>query len=271
MRKTVNQSDFYVEQYDKCIIVYQKRGWGAATFKLILKFAEEGNPFAMVTLARCYKTGDRVKEDEDKAKELYRKAYMKLNPLAKKEGDPFIEYELGRRYFEGTGTRRDYKKAADWFKKSVDHGGSYDAMYDLGYCYLQGLGVEKDEKKALELITLSADKGYYKALQQLASFYHRGELGFEQDLVKAAELYNKVGSRMGLVSVGKEFWRRKDYKQTVKCLTLASELGSIYAMEKLSEFYSEECNDPELAAYWKQKAEEAEKRRQARLRRKNRQ
>jgi len=107
MGKTKEQSKKYTQQYQQYIEAYKEHEDCTAKVKrMLLKYADEGNPIAIRSLAECYEEGDGVEKDEKKAKELYREAFFKFKPLAEKEEHPFIQYCLGRCYVEGNGTRK---------------------------------------------------------------------------------------------------------------------------------------------------------------------
>lgn len=130
------------------------------------KGAELGDPRCIYGVGACYYFGDGVKQDKNKAKELFIQAY---NPLLE-----LIEIE-----------KDNPRKQA--FSK-----------FCLGAYYYFGFGnIEKDDKKAFELIYDSAMQGHIAGIYDLgANFYYNG-VGTEKNL-KLAKYYLEIAMKVGL-------------------------------------------------------------------------
>ena len=102
---------------------------------------EAGYDLGWSNLADNYRIGNGVDKDEDKAIELYKKAYDIGDAAAGKSADA-----IGNIYYY----RDDYEEANNWYKLAGEAG------YDWGWIHLAnnyrtGRGVEKDDDKAKEL------------------------------------------------------------------------------------------------------------------------
>ncbi|MEM8937716.1 MAG: T9SS type A sorting domain-containing protein [Bacteroidota bacterium] len=112
-----------------------------ALFKEIKLNAQEGDAEAMCMLGILYKDGVGVRQNYDKAKSAFKKAYDL--------GSSSAAYCLGYMFLKGLGTiPQDYKKAAKWFKKSDN------AMSNhwLAKMHFFGLGREQNIKKAISIL-----------------------------------------------------------------------------------------------------------------------
>jgi hypothetical protein len=99
---------------------------------------------AKYLLATCYKKGNGVKEDKEKAYNLF----------CEIPNDVSL-YEKAKMEFYGEGTKQDYEKAFKDFCKLKDNV-PYDLNFIidsyLGEMYFYGLGVEKDKEKGFKLL-----------------------------------------------------------------------------------------------------------------------
>lgn len=145
-------SDMVQQTYLKLAIYYLegkpvqlKSGDIVATFDLL---AKQGDLRAQSVLGTLYKTGLKIKKDEEKAKIYF--------SLAAKAGDINAQYEVAELY-DVPSQLQQHDQALFWYG-SAAAGGSIKAQSKLGEKYAAGLGVPKDLIKAFHW--------YNKAAQQ---------------------------------------------------------------------------------------------------------
>ena len=177
---------------------------------------EAGYDWGWNHLAYNYFTGNGVEKDDDKAMELYKKAYELNGEAAGKSA-----YALGLIY----DNRDDYEDANKWYEVAGEAGCDW-GWHDLANAYSNGNGVEKDDDKAMELYKrayniggnaaghsanvigiiyynrddyedankwyeLAGESGYDWGWKNLADDYLRG-YGFSKDVDKARYYYEKA-------------------------------------------------------------------------------
>ena len=103
---------------------------------------------AQNNLGNLYYNGHGVKQDKNKAKELYEKACNGGNDIGC--------FNLGTMYEKAEGVKKDYSKAIELYKKSCDNGYSR-GCFNLGYMYEKAQGVNQDKTKAKELYKIACD------------------------------------------------------------------------------------------------------------------
>lgn len=99
------------------------------------ELSKKDNRVALNFLGRMYKDGVGVKQDNNKAFNLFNKAALL--------GDLSAQFNLGNMYFNGEETPLDYEKAAYWYNKTIINGKDGDAAKILAGMYYEGRGVEK--------------------------------------------------------------------------------------------------------------------------------
>ena len=111
------------------------------------KQAERGNADAQAELGHLYLNGERgVKQDHEKAAELFQKAVDK--------GNAYGKYYLGVCYDEGDGMEKNYTKANSLYKEAftefskMAETGDVKAQCYLGLFHEFGLGTEENDKLA---------------------------------------------------------------------------------------------------------------------------
>ncbi|MBR2802906.1 MAG: sel1 repeat family protein [Erysipelotrichaceae bacterium] len=109
-------------------------------------------------IGACYFEGKGVKQDQERAVELYQKGTA--------FGDMTAASNLGFCYYYGNGTKKDLMKAFLTFSKA-ERLGSLEAEYMLGDMYLKGEIVEKD--------VATAFCSYQKLYQYLLRYEDNGE------------------------------------------------------------------------------------------------
>ena len=130
------------------------------------KGKELGDPRCVYGVGACYYFGDGIKQDKNKAYELFVRAYQPLLELIEQEKN-----NPNRQAF---------------------------SIFCLGAYYYFGFGdLEKNDRIAFELIYESAMKGHIAGVYDLgANFYYNG-IGTTKDL-KKSKLYLEIASNFGL-------------------------------------------------------------------------
>jgi TPR repeat protein len=133
-------------------------------------------------LGLLYYKGDGVARDNDKARELFRKAAGMSQTEAM--------HDLGVVYGNGYGVPRDYIKARDWFQKGADLGDA-TCMFNVGVLYATGDGIARNYTKAREWYQKAAEAGHASAMYNLGYMFEKGS-GGPQDYAKALDWYQKA-------------------------------------------------------------------------------
>lgn len=161
-------------------------------FTWMQKAAEANSAEAVYKLGAMHQQGIFVKQDHQKARELYQKALtidtnhiMAIRSLGllmiygmggsvDEKGafnmfqkgtnlkDPSAMFLLANVYIKGTGVTKDYKKGFDLLLDASKLG-EPDAMYQLGMCYFTGTGTTLDEKEGSKWIRAAANASNQKA------------------------------------------------------------------------------------------------------------
>ena len=173
--------------------------------------AEGLSPFDLFTLASFFDSADSVKItadadaaaaaagekpedarkiDADQAKELYIRAFEKIQALAD-GGNLHAQKLLGDYYFDGLGNiERDYEKALEIYTKAGEAGDAA-AQARVGYMYQNALGVTADYDKAMEWNNRAAEQGNPQGQEQIGYLYQEG-LGVTKSLDEASRWYAKA-------------------------------------------------------------------------------
>ncbi len=169
------------------------------------------SPFDMVTLAAFFDSADSVKItanadaaaaaagdkpedarkiDADRAKELYIRAFEKIQTLAD-AGNLRAQKLLGDYYFDGLGNiERDYAKALELYTKAGEAGDAA-SQARVGYIYQNALGVPADYTLAMEWNNRAAQQGNAQGQEQIGYLYQEG-LGVTKSLDEASRWYAKA-------------------------------------------------------------------------------
>ena len=201
--------------------------------ELYLKAAEEGDSYAQSAIGNMYDFGEGVEQDYLKAYEWYSKSAEQDNYLA--------QYYIGTLYFDGSGLEQDYDKAFEWFLKSAEQGYEY-AQLMVGGCYEYGTGVEQDYSAAAEWYLKAAEQGNAEAQNDLGVLYAEGH-GVDQDYSVAAEWYQKAaeqGYAQAQNNLGVLYAEghgvEKNMDKAKELITQAAEQGCEDAQENLKNF-----------------------------------
>ena len=147
--------------------------------KLLKEVDEKGDAWSLFNLGECYRKGEGVPQDYEKAFCCYKEA---------ERGCYDAKFALGQCYFKGLGVKQDYSKAVSYFEQNAQQ--YPEDCYYLGLCYENGYGVPQDYMEAFN---------YYKeatsALQvgrdakfKLAEYYKNG-WGVKKSEQEALRIY----------------------------------------------------------------------------------
>lgn len=202
----------------------------------IKKAAEKGEVQATIALACCHDQGIGVKQNYQKATELYIR-------LAEKEKLPLAQYEAGCRFYIGKGIKQDDGKAIDYFKLAAKQNYVL-AEFLLAEIYRKGFGaVAVDDVLATEYYLKAALHGHIEAARKLGCAYHSG-LGTGIDFAKAIEWWGKackLGDCVAAFNLSAMYQDgtgvAKDHKKSVHYLEIAAGLHDPDAQEILGYCY----------------------------------
>lgn len=184
--------------------------------------ANKGDFKATRKLADLYMQGNQVKQDIDKAIELYESLcqrkedenfevsiFSKLGicyamcrnfekayacwAYAAEKNDAEAFHNLGYCYQDGCGVEQDDEMGFEMFKKAADLG-YVESMYEVGNCYSDGIGVEQDFSQSFKYWAMAAEQGDSRSMYNLAISYLNG-YGVDENHEKAVELLLKAAKR----------------------------------------------------------------------------
>jgi TPR repeat protein len=124
-------------------------------FTCFNKAANLGLPSAQLEVAYCYKRGEGIEKDLEKAIQIF-----------KTTKDPKADYELGFHYEKGEGVEVDATMAFTHWKYAAKRHMS-KAEYRVGICYLYGKGTDRDLYRAKKFLTRAKEKGSFEATAEL--------------------------------------------------------------------------------------------------------
>ena len=219
------------------------------------KAADQGHEKAQLALAKCYSTGEGVKQDEAEAFKIYRKAAD--------AGSAEALYELRSFYNLGWGgVEKDKAKAAEALRKSAEMG-YVEAQRSLGLNFQHGIGdTPVDLTESVKWYTLAAAQGdssskaYLERLKDVIPLLEPAEKGDAEAQYKLAHYiadHDEIGTISG--------HSRSDAIR--KWLLKAAENGHLAAQVELAESYGyfengnwwiAGVNDFAEAAKWYRKA-----------------
>lgn len=137
---------------------------------------ELNDPRCTYGLGACYFFGDGVKEDKNKAYELFVEAYEPLLRLIDEEKDnpkkqAFSKFCLGAYYYFGFGDiKKDDTMAFKLIYESAMEG-HIAGIYDLGAnFYYNGVGTKKDLELSKYYLELAASTGLPRAIKKLEEY-----------------------------------------------------------------------------------------------------
>jgi uncharacterized protein len=148
------------------------------------KAASQGNPDALLAMARYYDRGLGGPVEAEKATEACL--------AAAKAGSIVAMNEMGVRYQRGTGIRVDNVAAIGWFTLASQNG-LPAAFINLGNCYELGNGVRMDLVRAGENYAAAAKMGNPIAQMMIARFFEEGK-GTAMNLAFAYVNYTRAAA-----------------------------------------------------------------------------
>lgn len=146
------------------------------------KAAKTNNDVAFMRIARCYRWGNGVAENEREAFKWYSKAA--------EQGNIRGVFQVAECYYHGRGVDKNNKKAVENYLKAANEDQA-DACYQLGVCYNYGYGVKEDQCEAFKWYLKAAEDDYIDAQAEVGFRYDVGK-GVEHDVNKAVEWYLKA-------------------------------------------------------------------------------
>jgi hypothetical protein len=140
------------------------------------KAADQGLGDAEAELAKCYRYGKGVRQNDGEA----RRWYLRSVEHGSAEG----AVTLGYMEYEGLGGEQSAADAVGHWEFALEHGRT-NALFLLGITYRTGAdGVPKDEKRGVAYIVKAADADDRSAQAELGYLYERGA-SVPQDQAKA--------------------------------------------------------------------------------------
>jgi TPR repeat protein len=184
-----------------------------------LLYASRGDTLAQCNLGKCYKDGDGVTQDENKAimwlersskkgclEASYHLAIIYLHTCSQNKNPELgfktmlecttsnhaeihrdSNYEIGLCYIDGLGVEKDYNTAISYLS-TAEAAGCSDAAESIGFCYHR----LNQHDKCLEWYQKSANNGSPNSMYNLALFYYKGFEGFPKNMTKAFEWAHKA-------------------------------------------------------------------------------
>lgn len=166
------------------LIITSVRDHYTITPELIIqyqKLAKQHNPEAQYNLGVAYYLGIHIKQDYQKAFELFH--------LSAQQNYAPAYNNLGTMYQLGQATQKNTDKALELFHLSAQQNYSI-AHFNISSMYIMGDGIEKNYTKAFEWFKTAAELNHPEAQLNLAMFYFNG-ITVKQDKETAKIWYQK--------------------------------------------------------------------------------
>jgi len=160
----------------------------AGDFSAMEKMAEQGNVEMQSLMAKLYRAGEAVPQDDAKA--------IKFMLMSAGNGKIEDQGTLGLMYSEGWLVEKDSVEGVKWFRMAAEKGNA-NAQYNLGLSYLAGDGVPKDESEAFSwffLADLNGSDDSKKILEALREQFTPQEVMLAQK--RGIELFKMYDSRL---------------------------------------------------------------------------
>ena len=127
----------------------------------LIKAAKYGCKESQRELGNCFRKGDGVDKNLDRACFWYEKAA--------EQGDSYSQCSLGLLNEFGWTYKIDYAKAAYWYELAAKQGFVW-AQYKLGHLYIMGKGVEGNHNEAICWLRKAAEQGFSDADRKLEQY-----------------------------------------------------------------------------------------------------
>ena len=196
----------------------EERADVARSAQIYRKEAAENKPWAQRNLARLYRDGEGVPQNDVEAVRWFRKAAeagdaQAQNSLAwhytrgrgvpadqsqafawckkaAEQGYRVAQSNLAGMYSSGKGVTEDLAESARWRQKAAENGYAA-AQYSLARIYLNGTGIPKNDQEAKKWADRAAAQNYAQAQHLCGWMYERGR-GVTKDLAKGFDYYRKA-------------------------------------------------------------------------------
>lgn len=161
--------------------------------------AEQGEPEAMVALARMHAEGLGVEKSPDAARDWADKARPLLIERAQ-QGDLRAHRTLGVVYGKGIGQQKDPAKAREYLNAALrlarERGGRGDAeaLYVLGLFQLAGTATAKNPQAGIAALEQAGEKGHWRAQKLLVTAHDCQCMGVARDAAKAEYWRGKLNN-----------------------------------------------------------------------------
>jgi outer membrane protein assembly factor BamB/regulator of sirC expression with transglutaminase-like and TPR domain len=185
----VNGKLFHAATFNFTLYVFhapKKAAEGKTVFQRTLEKAATGNPTAQATVAKAYRKGEGVPQDNAEAAKWYRKAG--------EQGVASAQAVLGHLYRTGEGVPQDYAEAFAWDRRAAEQG-IVTAQRVVGHAYRVGSGVKQDSVEAYAWFAVAASSSGVDAAQtrdEVRTEVKPQLIGQAEEL--AAEYIKKYGS-----------------------------------------------------------------------------
>lgn len=221
------------------------------------KAAQQGNAYAAQMLGDFYAEGRGVERNLKLAADWREKSARRGNTRA--------QLKLGKMYLDGEGVNKDTGQAEYWLNRAAVEGNS-EAQFLLGKLYHS----RNNKKMAGNWLAKSAAQGYEDAIR----FLHFMEnIGFQieeslyqrpADLHKlAADGDSEAQYQLAIRFENGIYGEKQDHEKALQWFKQAAQGGHLMAMKSLAHIYEKGLDgvqaNPELAAYWRDKAGEQPK------------
>ena len=202
--------DYYRDGYGTKKNAIEAQEWYSRGFETINKYAKFGDEDFIYELGECYRMGNGVEQDIDKACAIFSELAEKCSPetlcrigfiyelididvslqwLKKSANmgcsDAFIE--LGDLFNLGLFVEEDKKEALAWYKKAYEAGNAHGCG-KIGFAYYYGTDVEENKAEAIKWFERAAVVGDYSCAYYAGEYYENGD-GVEKNIEKAVEWY----------------------------------------------------------------------------------
>ena len=185
-------------------------------------------------LALMYMNGDGVKQDYNKAKELFE--------LSSQQNNHYAFLGLGNLYRYGLGVEKDIDKASFYYRQSAKQN-NLSAIFNIGLIYYE----KYDFINAKECFERASKQNYSFASMLLGTLYKNGygvkkdyskvkkyyEIAIEQNNLNKSFINSDIYNNLGELYESLE----KDFSKAKECYEQASDLGNSNALIKLGNLY----------------------------------
>ena len=184
-------------------------------FRLYVKAAELGSPYAQYCVGLGYMDGRGVLKDEVEALRWFLKCAQQKPP-----GSTGAQHAVGKCYNAGLGAPQDFREAVQWFQKAAEQGLAV-AQCDLAESYRLGRGTPRDFNEAANWYEKAAEQGHAAAQNNIGNCYKRG-IGVLKDMLQAYKWF-QLAADQGIEIA-------KDEATAFAALMSPSELESAYTL-----------------------------------------